>query len=376
MNQITILKKIGTAIIVTVCIAYIVMLAGYSICQVITEGDLQGIIMLTLAGVIGGISWHTARWRRWWVRFLRSFMPGETVRPADWGLREKYYWVYNYESNAQYGLRPADRIFEGRAKVWFEPSDIAADASRRLTAFKSLLESLGIKAKCTLDHIPGCIYADIIAETDYKTMNKTKLSAFREAFTRLDKMNYEGEYYVEYQGESGSILVECNHGGILRAVRTSPREEYHIDPDCGFYSDEAYYFFERYPDWTEGTYTLISGEAFYSRWEQRSFYHSKDEAFTVFDCSSLSYFAALTSGNKKEELHSSNDIRNAAAWLIANNETDMIRSLMNTREESMYWAAKLFHEIMPEEATETADRIINSCHDPVIVSLTKALRLT
>ncbi|MDE5669836.1 MAG: hypothetical protein K2I24_09910 [Duncaniella sp.] len=50
----------------------------------------------------------------------------------------------------------------------------------------------------------------------------------------------------------------------------------------------------------------------------------------------------MTSGNKKEELHSSNDIRNAAAWLIANNETDMIRSLMNTREESMYWAAKLF----------------------------------
>jgi len=250
-----VLKKIGVFIFVAVGIAYLVAMVSFVTYKVATEGDMQGIMFLVIATVAFGISWYISRWRRRWVKFLKTFMPKDKIRHGDWKMREKYFQTFDYSTNALYGLRTADGIFDGQARVWLDPSDVDKDASARLDAFEAILERRGIKANCAMANIPGCIYADIVAETNYKSMNGSSMAAFRDAFHELDGMNYQGEYYAEYHGELGTILFECNAGNVIsRAIRTEAREEYYIDNDCGFQSEEAHYFIERGVDWTEGKF--------------------------------------------------------------------------------------------------------------------------
>ena len=216
-----ILKKICVVIFVAVGIAYLVALAGFIIYKFVTEGDWQGILVLGIACVTAGVSWYISRWRRRWVKFLKTFMFKDKIRHGDWKMREKYFRTFDYTSNAQYGLRPTDGIFDGQARVWLDPSDVNKDASARLDSFKEMLAKRGIKANCTLTHIPGCIYADVVAETNYKSMNGSFQAAFRDAFHELDGTNYQGDYYAEYQGELGTIFFESNAGNVIsRAIRT------------------------------------------------------------------------------------------------------------------------------------------------------------
>lgn len=367
----SILKKIGSCIVIGIGVIYIAAMAGYAVYSVAHSGNWQGVILLAVAGGIIGCSWYMARWRRWWVRFLKTFMPAECVHPSSWKIREEYYWTC--ENNVQYGLRPADGIFDGRARIWFHPTDIRSEAAERLSAFKAMLADRGIDANCTLEHIPGCIYADIVAETHYKTMTGKRQTLFRNAFQELDKLNYEGEYYAEYHGELGTILFAGSQGGISRAVRTEPREEYFIEPDCGFQSDEAYYFIERYPAWDEGSYRLITEEEFFTRWRIRTDYESSDEAFEVFKWTALRFFSSIANGDEKEQFFSRFDIENAATWLIAHHETDTMAALMDDYEESMYWAARLFKDVLPDKAHETVRHIVENCDNPTIVSYTEKL---
>ena len=371
-----VLKKIGVFILVAVGIAYLVAMVSFVTYKVATEGDMQGIMFLVIATVAFGISWYISRWRRRWVKILKTFMPKDKIRHGDWKMREKYFQTFDYATNARYGLRTTDGIFDGLARVWLDPSDVDKDASARLDAFEAILARRGIKANCALTHIPGCIYADIVAETKYRSMNSDKQAAFRDAFHELDGMNYQGEYYAEYHGELGTIFFESNAGNvIIRAIRTEPREEYYIDNDCGFQSEEAHYFIERGVDWTEGTYSLISDKEFFALWCERLEYDDKDDAYSFFVQASLMYFAAVANGDKKEQTNSQWDIENAAKFLIIHDEKEtMIDLLMGMiYEETMYWAARLFSDVLPAETHDAAIRLVENCDNPVIVSRTKRL---
>ena len=367
------LKKIGAGIVVVVGIAYLVAMAGFVTYKVATEGDWQGISVLGIAAVIFGIFLYISRWRRWWVKFLKTFMPKDKICHGDWKIREKYFWTFDYASNAQYGLRPSDGIFDGRVRVWLHPSDVDKDASARLDSFEVMFEKRGIKANCALIHIPGCIYADIVAETNYKSMNSDKQTAFRDTFHEFDSMNYQGVYYAEYHGELGTIFFESSGGNISRAIRTEPREEYYLESDCGFQSEEAYYFIERGVDWTEGIYSLISENQFFSNWRERLEYEDKDDAFSFFVQASLMYFAAVANGDKKEQDNSRWDIENAAKYLIIHDEKETMIELMGIYEETMYWAVQLFSDELPTETNDAALRLVENCDNPEIVSHTKRL---
>lgn len=369
-----ILKKIGVGIFVVVGIAYLVAMAGFVTYKVATEGDWQGIMLLGIASAAFGISWYISRWRRRWVKFLKTFMPKNKIRHGDWKMREKYFWTFDYATNAQYGLRPSDGIFDGQARVWLDPLDVDKDASARLDSFEAMLAKRGIKANCALTHIPGCIYADIVAEINYKSMKGNSMAAFRDAFHELDGMNYHGDYYAEYHGELGTIFFESNAGNVIsRAIRTKPREEHYIDNDCGFQSDEAHYFIERGVDWTEGTYSLISDKEFFSLWRERLEYNDKDDAYSFFEQASLMYFAAVANGDKKEQTNSRWDIENAAKYLIANNDTETMIELMNIYDQSAYWAVRLFGNVLPTETYDAALRLVENCDNPEIVTRTKRL---
>ena len=301
-------------------------------------------------------------------------MPKDKIRHGDWKLREKYFWTFDYTSNAQYGLRSADGIFDGQARVWLDPSDVDKDASARLDSFEEMLAKRGIKANCALTHIPGCIYADIVAETNYKSMNSDNQDAFRDAFHELDGMNYQGDYYAEYHGELGTIIFESNAGNaISRAIRTEPREEHYIDNDCGFQSEEAHYFIERGVDWTDGTYSLITAKEFFALWRERLDYNDKDDAYSFFEQASLMYFAAVANGDKKEQTNSRWDIENAAKYLIAHDAKDEMIELLTIYEQSMYWASRLFVNFIPEYAHDTANRLVEYSDNPYIVSRAKRL---
>lgn len=369
-----VLKKICSFILVAVGIAYLVAMAVFVTYKVATEGDMQGIMFLVIATVAFGISWYISRWRRRWVKFLKTFMSKDKIRHGDWKMREKYFQTFDYATNALYGLRTAGGIFDGQARVWLDPSDVDKDASVRLDSFEAMLARRGIKAKCAMAHIPGCIYADIVAETNYKSMKGSSMTAFRDAFHELDGMNYQGIYYAEYHGELGTIFFESNAGNVIsRAIRTEPREEYYIDNDCGFQSEEAHYFIERGVDWTEGTYSLISAKEFFALWRERLEYDDKDDAYSFFEQASLMYFAAVANGDKKEQTNSRWDIENAAKYLIAHDAKDEMIELMAIYEQSMYWASRLFVDVIPEYAHDTANWLVEYSDNPVIVSRTKRL---
>ena len=205
-------------------------------------------------------------------------------------------------------------------------------------------------------------------------MNSDKQAAFRDAFHELDGMNYHGDYYAEYHGELGTILFECNAGNvIIRAIRIEPREEYYLDSDCGFQSEEAYYFIERGVDWTEGTYSLISETQFFTNWRERLEYDDKDDAYSFFVQASLMYFAAVANGDKKEQTNSRWDIENATKYLITHDAIDEMIELMTIYEQSMYLASRLFVDVIPEYAHDTANRLVEYSDNPYIVSHTKRL---
>lgn len=369
-----ILKKIGIGIVVSVGIIYLVAMAGFTIYKVATAGEWYGIIVFAISGIVLGILWYLTRWRRRWVKILKTFMPKDKIRHGDWKMREKYFQTFDYATNAMYGLHTTDGIFYGQARVWLDPSDVDKDASARLDSFEAMLAKRGIKANCALAHIAGCIYADIVAETNYKSMKGNSMAAFRDAFHELDGMNYRGDYYAEYHGELGTIFFESNAGNVIsRAIRIEPREEYYIDNDCGFQSEEAHYFIERGVDWSEGTYSLISAKDFFTLWRERLEYEEKDDAYSFFEQASLMYFAAVANGDKKEQTNSRWDIENAAKYLIAHDEVDIMKELLSISEQSIFWAAKLFHDVIPELCEDAAKGLVENCDNPVIVRNAKRL---
>lgn len=369
----TILKKIGVGIVYAVGIIYLGGMTGFAIYSVATDGNLQGVIVLALATIFIGISWYMTRWRRWWVKFIKTFLPKDQVNNGDWKLRENYYWTFDYDTNAQYDLRIKERIFEGRARVWLDPKDVDASLKYITSCFYDWLKQKGIEANLVVDHMSGCIYAYVVAETKVKTMTPSKLQQFRDSFRLLSGMNYEGDYYGTYHGELGIIFFESTSSGVIRAIRTEPREERYLDPDSGFGSDEASYFISSYPVWNENECELITQKEFFNLWHEYADYEDSDEAFSFFTNASVMYFAALENGDKQEQANSQWDIENAAKYLIAHDEVDIMKELLTIREDFMFWAAKLFHDVIPELCEDAANRLVENYDDPVIVRNAKRM---
>lgn len=368
-----VLKKTGVFILVAVGIAYLVAMVCFVTYKVATEGDWQGIMLLGIASLAFGISWYISRWRRRWVKFIKTFLPKDQVNNGDWKLRENYYWTFDYDTNAQYGLRIKERIFEGRARVWLDPEDVDASLKYITSCFYDWLKQKGIEANLVVDHMSGCIYAYVVAETKVKTMTPSKLQQFRDSFRLLFGMNYEGDYYGKYHGELGTIFFESTSSGVIRAIRTEPREERYLDPDSGFGSDEAYYFISSYPVWNENECELITQKEFFNLWHEYADYEDGDEAFSFFTNASVMYFAALENGDKQEQANSQWDIENAAKYLIAHDEVDIMKELLTIREDFMFWAAKLFHDVIPELCEDATNRLVENCDNPVIVRNSKRL---
>ncbi len=368
-----ILKKIGVGIVVSVGIIYLGAMAGFTIYKVVTVGEWYGVIVFAISGTVLGILWYLTRWRRWWVKFLRTFMPKDKLSHGDWKLREDYYWTFDYDTHAQYGLRIKERIFEGRAMIWLDPKDVDTSLKQNTSCFYDWLKQKGIEANMNIDHLPGCIYAHVVAETKAKSMNAIKLQQFIDCFRLLSGMNYEGDYYGKYHGELGTIFFEASSAGIIRAIRTEPREEHYLDPDCGFQSDEAYYFVTSFPAWDDGEYDLISKKEFFYRWHEYADYEDADEAFSFFNNASLMYFAAVANGDKQERTNSRWDIENAAKYLIAHDEVDIMKELLSISEQSIFWAAKLFHNVIPELCEDAVKRLVEDCDNPVIVRNVKRM---
>lgn len=369
----TILKKIGVGIVVSVGIIYLGAMVGFTIYKVVTAGEWYGIIVFAISGTVLGILWYINRWRRWWVKFLKTFMQKGQVSNGDWKLRENYYWTFDHGTNSQYGLRIKERIFEGRAMIWLVPEDVDASLKQNTACFYDWLKQKGIEANMNIDHLPGCIYAYVVAETRVKSMTPPKLQQFRDCFRLLSGMNYEGDYYGKYHGELGTIFFEATSAGVIRAIRTGPREEHYLDPDCGFQSDEAYYFVTSFPDWNDGDYQLISKKEFFNRWHKYTDYEDGDEAFSFFSNASLMYFAAVANGDKQEQANSRWDIHNAANYLIAHNEVDIMKELLSISEQSIFWAAKLFHDVISELCEDAANSLVENCDNPVIVRNSKRM---
>ncbi len=368
-----ILKKIGVGIVYAVGIIYLGGMAVFVTYKVATEGDMQGIMLLCIVSIAFGISWYISRWRRWWVKFIKTFMPKDQVNNGDWKFRENYYWTFDYDTNAQYGLRIKECIFEGRARVWLDPKDVDASLKYITSCFYDWLKQKGIETNLVVDHMSGCIYAYVVVETKVKTMTPSKLQQFRDSFRLLSGMNYEGDYYGKYHGELGTIFFESTPSGVIRAIRTEPREERYLDPDSGFGSDEAYYFISSYPVWNENECELITQKEFFNLWHEYADYEDGDEAFSFFTNSSTMYFAAVANGDKKERANSRWDIENAAKYLIAHDEVDIMKELLTIREDFMFWAAKLFHDVIPELCEDAANRLVENYDDPVIVRNAKRM---
>ena len=358
-------KVIAKWIIVAVAVIYLTAMVGFAGYNAIKGTGYQGLLVIAIAGAVIGISYYLTRWRRWWIKFLRTFLRKDQIRALDLKIGATSYEEYDYSSGAKYCLRPKEGVLI---------DTLDGSMSERLRRFDNMLRESGIEATLNVDYIEGGIYADVSATVDCHRMNTAKQILFRPAFIYLKDSNYQGDYFGKYVGEYGTILFQSTAVEVIRAIRVKPREEYYIYPDSGFQSEDAYLFIEYYPDWNNGDYTIISEKEFFKQWCKRTEFDDKDQAYTDFDVSSLSYFAVIENGDKKEQRYSREDMEKAALWLIRYDEVDYMKELLShPYDETRYWAAHFFHDVIPELSEATAQCLVDNCDNPIIVS--NAIRL-
>ena len=369
-----IVNTIAKWIIIAVGVTYLTAMVGYAGYTAMNGKGYQGLFVIAIAGIVIGISWYMTRWRRWWIKFLRTFLRKDEMRALDLKIGADSYEEYDYSSGARYSLRPKEGVFIGTTRIFISPDTLDDSMNERLRRFDNMLRECGIESTLSVEYTDGCIYADVLATVDCRRMNVSKQTLFRNAFIYLQGSNYQGDYFGKYVGEYGTILFQSTTVEVIRAVRVKPREEYYIYPDSGFQSEDAYLFIEYYPDWTNGEYTLIAEKEFFSRWRKRTEFDNKDQAYTDFDVSSTAYFAAIENGDKKEQKYSREDIEKAALWLIRYDEVDYMKELLsNPHDETEYWAARFFHDVIPDLAEATAQSLMDNCDKPIIVANAKRL---
>lgn len=370
------IKTIFKWVIIIAGILYIVSLICFIGYKAIGGNDYVGLIVIALTGGIFGVSYYLTRWRRLWIKFLRTFLRKDEIRALDLKIGADSYEEYDYISGARYCLRPKESVFIGSTRIFISPDTLDDSMNERLRRFDTMLRESGIEAKLNVEYTDGCIYADVSATVDSRRMNVAKQTLFRNAFIYLKDSNYQGDYFGKYVGEYGTILFQSTAINVIRAVRIEPRKEYYLCYDSGFQSEDAYLFIEYYPDWDNGDYTLISisEKDFFKQWRKRKEFDDKDHAYTDFDVGSISYFAALENGDKKEQRYIREDIEKAASWLIRYDKVDYMKELLsNPHDETEFWAARFFHDVIPELAEATAQSLVDNCDNPVIVANAKRL---
>lgn len=361
-------------IIVITSIVFLVVIIGFEVYRTMNEGDYRGLIVLGIAGIFGGILWYLSRYRRWWVRFISIFLREDEIKILDLKPDGDYYKTFDKENDGiAYFLYPKSGIFEGRIVIWLDPKDLALSASRRVENLTSLFNRHGICANIALIHSPQCIYGIITAEINYKSMNLTHQIDLRNTLVEFSKHDYTGEYFVKYQGELGTFFFTNSSNGISRAIREEPIKEHYYTSN-GHSSTEAYDFLKSYlcngTDWTNETFKLISKETFFEHW--RAFFNdwwqrTDDEELEIDAQFFLSeaafvYFEAVVEDDQDEQINSQWDIENAAQYLITHHKIDTIKLLLETNDsrETIYWAARLFKNILPTESKASLIHLIKT----------------
>ena len=240
-----IVKAIFKWVIIIAAILYIVCLICFVGYKAIGGDDYVGLIVIALAGGIFGVSYYLTRWRRWWIKFLRTFLRKDQMSALDLKFGADSYEEYDCNSGVRYCLRPKEGVFIGTTRIFISPDTLDDSMNERLRRFDNMLRESGIENTLNVDYTDGCIYADVSVTVDCRRMNVEKQTLLRNAFIYLKDSNYQGDYFGKYVGEYGTILFQSTAVEIIRAVRVKPREVYYIYPDSGFQSEDAYLFIGR-----------------------------------------------------------------------------------------------------------------------------------
>nr|QGT50099.1 hypothetical protein Helico4rc_2190 [uncultured Helicobacter sp.] len=358
-------------IIVITSIVFLVVIIGFEVYRTMNEGDYRGLIVLGIAGIFGSISWYLSRYRRWWVRFISIFLREDEIKILDLKPDGDYYKTLDKEIHAAYFLYPKSDIFEAKIRIWLDPQNLALEARRRIDLLTSLLNEHGICANIALIRSPQCIHGTITAEINYKSLNAARQIDFRSALIELSKHDYTGEYFVKYQGKLGTLFFASSSNGISRAIREEPRfEHYYTRSGHDPLNENDDFYVSYYRDWTNGVYELISKDIFFEHW--RAFFtrwwQCTDEEKLEIDAISILYeatfvyFKAVIEDDKDEQINSQWDIENAAQHLITHHKIDTIKLLLETNDsrETIYWAARLFKNILPTESKASLIHLIKT----------------
>ncbi len=338
-----IIRKIARGISVIICIALLLLIVWAILFDIFGASSLAVTLVVIVTCAVAGIFYYRYRWYRWWMKFLKTFIPKDTLDTLEWDKLEKHFRVYDNETNAVYGLTTADGIFYGNARRWLDEADPDNHAEDIIETIKETLSENGIEANVYSEHIPGSIYILVSALTDYRSMTPEKLMAFRKAFLVTDEMNFSDSYFVKYRGDEGTILYQCSYWSIfIRAIRIEPNKEYYIYPVDDSLSADVNFFIESNINWNVGTHTLISSDEFFEQWQKKPGYSDVDEAVSFFKQAALFYFESIGDEDDENKRISRWDIENAASYLIYYDKKEAMLELLNFNVQCMYWAIRLF----------------------------------
>ena len=127
-----IVKAIFKWVIIIAGILYIVSLICFIGYKAIGGDDYVGLIVITLAGGIFGVSYYLTRWRRWWIKFPRTFLRKDEMRALDLKIGADSYEEYDYSSGSRYCLCPKEGVFIGTTRIFISPDTLDDSMNKRL----------------------------------------------------------------------------------------------------------------------------------------------------------------------------------------------------------------------------------------------------
>ena len=148
-------KTIFKWVVIIAGILYIVSLIRFIGYKAIGGDDYVGLIVIGLACVIFGVSYYLTRWRRWWIKFLRTFLRKDQIRALDLKIGATSYEKYDYSSGAKYYLRPKEGVLIGSTRIFISPDTLDGSMSERLRRFDNMFRESGIEATLNVDYIEG-----------------------------------------------------------------------------------------------------------------------------------------------------------------------------------------------------------------------------
>ena len=87
-----------------------ILVVIFLIVRLYDKGKMFGVFVFAISGIVLGILWYLTRWRRRWVKILKTFMPKDKIRHGDWKMREKYFQTFDYATKARLTTRMSIRM--------------------------------------------------------------------------------------------------------------------------------------------------------------------------------------------------------------------------------------------------------------------------